>query len=228
MSRRRFIAICIAVVFLLTSFAYANAQQIGTDVSGFSSVTISGTPISGSVFGNYRASVVCYFATWSQECLDQLALLQRVHRSHPEYGVFGLLCLESTSTAEAALEYMTSHGYTFTVFVCDSIWQGVVDQSMFIPQSFFVSNEGVIVEAWQAAFQWIGIIEERLAYWGQLAYADGDADLNGIVNSADALYVLRCSMAIVEYNIIAVFHGDINGNNYLDTADALLILRMII
>ncbi|MBO4384866.1 MAG: hypothetical protein J5854_05555 [Clostridia bacterium] len=222
-------AIILILLMLLTPLG-AGAQkrdQVGTDVSGFSSTDVNGGTINGSVFGSYRASVVCYFAMWSSRCLSQLELLDEVHTSHPEYGVFGLLLVDATSTAELAKAYLESKGYTFTVFLVDSVWQSVVDQSVFIPQSHIVSNAGVIVESWQATFSSADKIVERLdLYAADVQAPDGDVNADGSVDATDALIVLRMAMGIIPVTQDALRHGDMDGSGTLEAADALIILRM--
>lgn len=202
-------------------------DQVGVSVSQFSSSDIEGNPINGEIFSQYSASVVCYFATWSQDCLDQLLLLQTIKNENPEYGVFGLLCEDATSTPEAALAIMEAEGYTFPVFLCDDIWEGIVSESVYIPQSFFVNNSGTIVEAWHAAFQSASILRERLAFWASpTGVADGDADENGIVDVNDALLVLRCAMGLLPVTQAVLEHGDMNGSGTIETDDALILLRI--
>lgn len=227
---KKMTAIILILLLLVTPLGAGalTRSQPGTDVSGFSSTDLNGKAIGGSVFGSYDASVVCYFAMWSSRCLSQLELLEEVHTSHPEYGVFGLLLVDATSTAELAKQYMESKGYTFTVFLVDSVWQEVVEQSVFIPQSHFVSNTGVIVESWQATFSSADKIAERLAYYagGDVPAPDGDVDLNGAVEASDALLILRMAMNIIETTQDALLHGDMDGNGFLEASDALIVLRM--
>lgn len=228
MKRAAAAIIIVCMLFTLaTAGVSASDTQIGMNVSGFFSTKPDGAFINGYIFTCYGSSVVTYFATWSTDCLSQLDLLQSVHSKHPEYGVFGLLHVDATSTPEAALAVIAQRGYTFPVIICDSVWQEVVDKSPFIPQSFIVSNEGVITEAWQAAFDSTATILERLSVWYEKPTADGDVDMNGSVTAADALLALRMSMDILDYDYPNIAHGDINGNGMLDAADALAILRLV-
>lgn len=225
---RRITAIALILCMLLLPLgagALSASSQVGTDVSGFSSVWLDGSSVDGRIFSGYGVSVVCWFATWDQSSLDQLAILQNVHTKYPNYGVFGALKVDATSTPEAALAYMDGMEYDFGVFVCDSVWQGVVSQSMFIPQTFIVNGDGIIVEAWQAAFTSSETLEERLNYWNSVNAVDGDVDGNGIVDSLDALLALRIALGIVIPNAEQQQHGDINGDGTIDVVDVLWILR---
>lgn len=227
---KRIAAVLTALCILVCSsaaFALADKAQVGTNVGAFSSFDLDGNSVDGSVFSANRASVVCYFATWSDDCIEQLSILQTLFDENSGFGVFGLLCEDATSTPEAALEIMNGEGYTFPVLICDDVWQGLVEQAMFVPQFFIVSRTGVVVEVWHAAFQSPDILRERLAFWGKTEFADGDVDENGAVDMADALLVMRCAMGLYSPTQDIITHGDMNGNGSLDIDDSLRILRMV-
>jgi hypothetical protein len=222
-------AICLLIAALPMG---AFAAQVGVDVSGFSSVTVFGGSVGGHVFENYGVSIVMYWATWNYPAREQMLIMQQIHEEHPEYGVFAALHVDGTSTAEEALEFIAAHGISFTVFIADSVWEGVASEASFIPQTFIVNRYCVIVEAWQASFADDEILLETLDDWYEPLEpidptADGDADLSGAVDSADALYVLRCVMGLAEYGELNLAHGDVNLNGELDSGDALMILRAV-
>ncbi len=54
----------------------------------------------------------------------------------------------------------------------------------------------------------------------------GDADGNGVVDTADALLVLRCSLGLAGDAAQLLMNCDMDGNDSLDTTDALMILRL--
>ncbi len=158
--KKRLASAILAVIMLLSfaagSFSLSAEEgfrgQAGSDVSGFASATIGGAPIDGSVFAGYRISIVTYWATWNAASLQQLDYLNGIRAARPEIGVFGILYEDSTSTADAAKAYMQAHGYDFEVFTADAVWQGVISQLAFLPQSYFVSPSGIILEAVPGAF----------------------------------------------------------------------------
>ena len=55
----------------------------------------------------------------------------------------------------------------------------------------------------------------------------GDVNLDLVVNSEDALLVMRYGMGLVEDSDIALMYADYNGDGEIDLSDALLILRAI-
>ncbi len=54
----------------------------------------------------------------------------------------------------------------------------------------------------------------------------GDVNLDGAVDSADALLVLRYDVNKATFNSLQKLIADVNGDNKIDSADALLILRL--
>ncbi len=55
----------------------------------------------------------------------------------------------------------------------------------------------------------------------------GDVDLNGVVNSTDALLVMRYSMTIISLSARAFAAGDMNGDGSVNATDAINIMRSI-
>ncbi len=146
------------------------AAQVGTDVSGFSSTLLDGSEIDGSVFSDYTVSVVTYWATWSGPCQLEMPFFQQAYEEVEGVGVFGLLHEDGTSTVSAAVELMEDSGCTYPCFVTDSVWSAVTEQAGCIPQTFFVDENGVILEARHGYFTSYDALYERLVYWlGQIA-----------------------------------------------------------
>ena len=52
----------------------------------------------------------------------------------------------------------------------------------------------------------------------------GDVDMNGVIDSTDALLVLRYALGIIDDPMVVLL-GDVSGNGVVDTEDALIILR---
>ncbi len=225
---KRTAALILVLLMLAVSpaaLAVPDYNPAGHSVGGFSSITLSGQSIDGNVFSDYGVSIVTYWATWSADCRNQMAILQQIHEEHPEYGVFGLLHVDGTSTAKAARDFMNDNGYTFTVFVVDRVWKKIVEATPFIPQSFIVSSNALIVEAWVAAFQSAEQPLEMLEFWYCVSPWSGDIDLNGSVTSADALYALRTALKLIEITDRQLICGDVNHDWKINTEDALRIMR---
>lgn len=60
------------------------------------------------------------------------------------------------------------------------------------------------------------------------SYKLGDVDLNGKVNSYDALLALECSTQIVSLNSTQLKAADVNKDNKVNSSDALYILQSIV
>ncbi len=127
---------------------YTHSPIVGQNVSEFSSVTLDGTPIDGEVFSEYRLTVVYFWATWSASCLSQLELYQAAYDSWHESGVnvIGLLFEDGTSTVSIAVDYLSANGYTFPNIRTDGVWDNLTSQSEYLPQTFFITSDGTIVE----------------------------------------------------------------------------------
>lgn len=53
----------------------------------------------------------------------------------------------------------------------------------------------------------------------------GDVNCDGVVNSSDALMVMRCSMNLLALDEQGLRNGDVNGDGSVNATDALLIMR---
>ncbi|MBQ2517352.1 MAG: S8 family serine peptidase [Clostridia bacterium] len=67
---------------------------------------------------------------------------------------------------------------------------------------------------------------DDVVYSGHYAVADGDADGDGSVNSADALLVMRYVMGLVGPDALDLDRCDMNGDGVVDSVDATIIMRM--
>lgn len=61
--------------------------------------------------------------------------------------------------------------------------------------------------------------------FGGASPTSGDVDLNGVIDSTDALLCLRCALGVMELDEMQFAAADVNGNGQCDSTDALLILR---
>lgn len=225
---KKLISIILALILLAAvpaAAAVSVGSQVGQDVSDFFSITLGCETIDGSVFSEYEVSVVTYWALWSADCRAQMAILQQIHEEHPEYGVFGLLHVDETSTAQAAIDFMAQNGYTFTVFIPDRVWNAVLSESMYIPESFIISRNSMIVEVWYAAFSGTELLGSRLALWAGVVPGSGDADGDGVLNTTDAMLTLRMVLGLIEATPAQNLACDVDMNGRLDSIDAIIILR---
>ena len=66
---------------------------------------------------------------------------------------------------------------------------------------------------------------DDIVYSGSVISADGDANADGVIDSVDALLILRYSMGLVGENALDLARCDVNGDGVVDSADAIIVLR---
>lgn len=160
------IFVCAHIFYPFTANAseYMHSPIVGQNVSGFSSATLDGTPVDGGIFSEYRLTLVNFWATWSAPCLSQLELYQTAYDSWHENGVnvIGLLCEDGTSTVSAAVDYLSANGYTYPNIRADDVWDNVTSQSEYLPQTFFITSDGTIVEFFPGIYSDYASLDARI------------------------------------------------------------------
>ena len=86
-------------------------------------------------------------------------------------------------------------------------------------------------------FQWRHIKDNYVGSYNDCGYVrdvsyvsavtPGDVDNNGVVNSMDALAILRYSMDLMDLNAQQLAAADYNGDGVVNSMDALAILRSV-
>jgi hypothetical protein len=66
---------------------------------------------------------------------------------------------------------------------------------------------------------------DNVIYSGASAVTPGDVNADGMVDSSDALIILRSAMGLTQLNAQQAASADVNGDGSVDSADALMILR---
>lgn len=83
-------------------------------------------------------------------------------------------------------------------------------------------------DPWDFA-SWVGCDDaayvDDVAYSGDYGAADGDVNNDGVVDSIDALLVLRYSLGVIDETQLDLSRADITGDGVVDSSDALVILR---
>lgn len=145
-----FIFVCAHIITPQTANAseYTHSTIAGQNVSDFSSTTLEGDPIDGGILSESRLTVFYFWATWSAPCLAQLELYQRAFEAWQAEGVniIGLLHEDGASTVSIALDYLNTTGCTYTNMLTDEVWSSITAQSEYMPQTFFVTGDGIIAE----------------------------------------------------------------------------------
>ena len=121
---------------------------VGTNLSDFSTTDVYGEPYDGSIFGEYELTILNMWATWCGPCITELPHLQSLYENYQDRGVnvMGLLAIDSTSTVQAAITMMENKGLTYPTLIPDDTLLGIMDQCMYIPDTFVVDKEGNVLE----------------------------------------------------------------------------------
>ena len=69
-----------------------------------------------------------------------------------------------------------------------------------------------------------GYIDD-VTYSGVYNVANGDVNADGVVDSLDALLIMRYSMGLVDETALDLARGDVNGDGVVDSLDALILMR---
>ncbi|MBO6061360.1 MAG: S8 family serine peptidase, partial [Clostridia bacterium] len=84
-------------------------------------------------------------------------------------------------------------------------------------------------DPWDFA-SWVGCDDaayvDDVAYSGVYGAADGDVNNDGVVDSLDALLVLRYALGLIDETQLDLSRADVTGDGVVDSSDALMILRM--
>ncbi len=172
-----FIAIMLAVllfcgVFSRGAVSAANAEPanaVGVYIGDFSTVDVYGQPINGSAFNSHELTIIHYFATWSPDCIREMGYMQEAADSFGgDLLVIGLLHEDATSTAFACRELIESYGFTYRCVLADRVLSTLTTLYPMIPQTFFVSPNGVVVDHFPGCFegysQLSGIVEGLIGH----------------------------------------------------------------
>lgn len=102
--------------------------------------------------------------------------------------------------------------------LCELAFEAAAEELMGLLELFYDPNSSQ--EQLDAA------LEAFLAALGMGGeYEQGDVNMNGSVDSADALLIMRYAMELVDLSEAAAALADYNGNGTVDFEDALLVLR---
>lgn len=169
MKRHILIAIVAVIVVLavcVVSFA-DEKPPVGESVAAFSSELLDGTAIDGSIFSAYTVSVVNLWATWCGPCLGELPYLQSCYAANGSnagaVGIYGLL-LEGESASDASAIF-ASGGYAYPCFTEDSVWTAITNLSPYVPQTFLIDSNGVVLEREVGSYSSADELQARIDYW---------------------------------------------------------------
>lgn len=167
--KRSIALILIVALMCFVSISAGASSQAGMSVADFTSTLLDGTAIDGSIFAKHKVTVVNYWATWCGPCVHELPFFQGCYADNGEnasdVGVYGMLLLDGDSTESDAVDMLASFGFDYPCFTEDLIWRSVTNQSRYIPQTFFVDENGVILEVKISAYSSQDEIQDRIDFW---------------------------------------------------------------
>lgn len=162
--------------------APADFEVVGSDVSAMSTTDIHGAGVTGSVFSQKSITVLHYFSTWSPDCIRELGYMQHALNTFGsgEIAVYGLLYEDPSSTPESCDALFEQLGLSYRCLRLDSVLSQLVGVYPYIPQTFLVNSNGIVVDHFPATFdsaaQLEALIEHELDHpslFHEVRFMDG-------------------------------------------------------
>jgi thiol-disulfide isomerase/thioredoxin len=226
----------LCMAFAVSAEDFTAQDAVGMSVIGFSSVdVVTGETVTSDIVSENVVTVINEWAEWCGPCMNEMPHFQTVHEyysSTPEADVRILGCFYGTSPSTAS-NVLVPNGYTWTNVIEDTVLGNVFSTSQYIPQTIIVDRHGVVRAHVEGSFPSAAQLRQFIDGWYETLLAEegpitppeqllGDVNSDGVLDSTDALIVLRMSLGIVDPDPI----GDVNGDGGVDSQDALLLLRM--
>lgn len=134
-----------------------------TNLLGMSTTALSGAHIDSSIFTRHDLTVLHYFATWSADCIKELQFMQEAKEAFgSNTAILGLLHEDAVSTPAAALDIINDLGISYPVVHLDSVLETLVNESNYIPQTFFVDSAGNVIYRFVGTFSSYSVLEAMI------------------------------------------------------------------
>lgn len=173
--KKRVLPILLAVIMLAAMLPLSTGsskaigeltEPVGMDLSEMNTTDIDGNAVTGDLFGEYELTLLNYWATWCGPCKNEMPDLQEFYMKYRDKGinVVGVLSEGNGSTPESANKWCSSNGITYSHLRVDSVLNELilktrVGQYYYVPDSFLVNSEGVVLAAGYGAFSTLDDIE---------------------------------------------------------------------
>ncbi len=239
---KKFVAIIMAAMLALSSFAFASAEKadatrdaVGMSVAGFNTQDLYGNTVTSDILDNAVVTIINEWATWCGPCVGEMPHFQTMHEHYsatPEADVqiLGAVYFSGSCTPTSALQFLETNGYTWTNVREDNVLANAFNTSNSIPNTLVVDRHGVVRDHIVGSFPSAAQLQDFIEGWYETLLAEepqgipGDMNNSGSVEMSDAVVALRMALGLAEPENIAI--GDINGNGSIDVSDAVSILRM--
>ena len=121
------------------------------DLSGFSTVTVTGNAISSDIFKNYKITMINLWVTSCSPCIEEMPDLGKLYHELPEGSTIISICLDTAGDKDAvkfAAKVMSDSKADFMTLVPDEALKGKLgDITTEYPTTIFVDSTGKTVGA---------------------------------------------------------------------------------
>ena len=148
------------VLFLLVAICFAACGTIGEEYPTHEESSVVGVgdvapDFTVELLGGERVTLselrgeVVLLVLFSHECPDCKMLMDDMQAARDDFDDWGvrILAIERDGSAEDVETYMASHGYDFDVAVDDNRAIYNLYATMYVPRTYLIDSEGVIVHA---------------------------------------------------------------------------------
>ena len=148
------------VLFLLVAICFAACGTIGEEYPTHEESSVVGVgdvapDFAVELLGGERVTLaelrgeVVLLVLFSHECPDCKMLMDDMTAARDDFDDLGvrILAIERDGSAEDVETYMASHGYDFDVAVDDNRAIYNLYATMYVPRTYLIDNEGIIVHA---------------------------------------------------------------------------------
>ena len=157
---KKLLALLLAAAMLVLCFPAAAVEvqdwdPVGYDISNVHAayLTAGGNPSTTDFLTaeDFAAHTITIINVWSDgcgPCIAEMPYFQQVHEEYGDRGVLIVGCCSLWISGSYAGEWnhLQSHGYTYMNVIQDSVLQGLYTHNNYVPQTFIVSSEGIVVD----------------------------------------------------------------------------------
>lgn len=187
---KKFFAVLMAVMLLVLSIPVSavepdDVNPIGQDISAVHAayLTAGGNPsstdfLTAEDFASHAVTVINVWSNGCGPCVNEMPFFQQAHEYFDQDDVLivGCCSLWISGSYVGEWNWLQNHGYTYMNVIQDDVLYGLYSQNNFVPQTFIVNSEGIVVDFIAGGTTYNGLFE-KIAYWlGQ--YTDICYDVN--------------------------------------------------
>lgn len=138
-----------------------SAPEVGKRAPDFELDTLEGQSVTLSQLQG-QPVLLNFWATWCGPCVHEMPFLQQVYQDWPEEELV-LLGVNIGESPSQAAQFMQSNGLSFTVLLDSQTAVAEEYNIKYIPTTFLIDREGIILEVKVGSFQSKAEIENMLS-----------------------------------------------------------------